>query len=111
MIKRTHDEFQTVKKNNYVKGVVALGISLSISQPAFSKNIEGTKSDKDFELCLSKCVFRETKPPPAGSSAERLEVQLSRPEIIRDCKAKCAKTKEQLLLGAPKVKSSSDSEN
>lgn len=63
---------------------------------------DDSKAAKKFELCLSKCVFEETRPPPLGSSSERLEVQRSRGEIIRDCRSKCAKTPEQMLLGKPK---------
>ena len=61
----------------------------------------GTKGDKSFELCVSKCVFAETRPPPIGSSSERLEAK-DRPTVISDCRKSCAKTKEQLLLGSPK---------
>ena len=62
------------------------------------------KLDKQFELCISKCIFEETKPPPVGSSAERLEATKTRGEIVRECRVKCAKNKEQLLIGKPKVK-------
>lgn len=50
------------------------------------------KMSKDAETCLSKCVFEETRPPPLGSSAERLLVQRSRIDIISDCKEICFKT-------------------
>ena len=53
---------------------------------------------------ISKCVFEETKPPPAGSSADRLEAKKSRAEIIKECRKKCAKTSEQLMIGSPKTK-------
>lgn len=53
---------------------------------------------------ISKCVFEETKPPPVGSSADRLEAKKSRSEIIKECRKKCAKTSEQLLIGSPKTK-------
>jgi hypothetical protein len=62
------------------------------------------KEDKAFELCISKCIFEETKPPPLGASAERLEVTKPRGEIVRECRVKCAKNKEQLLIGKPKIK-------
>ena len=57
------------------------------------------------ESCVSKCVFDATKPPPVGASAERLEENgmKSRTDIIRECRPKCAKTSEQLLLGSPKA--------
>eukprot|EP01035_Chromulina_nebulosa_P018829 gene18829-24608_t len=61
-----------------------------------------SKSSKSFELCLSKCIFSETRPPPINSNAERLEVTKPRDEIIRECKKSCAVSKEQLLLGKPK---------
>jgi hypothetical protein len=64
----------------------------------------GTKTDKKFELCISKCVFNETKPPPVGASTERLESTRTRGEILKDCKVTCATTKEQLMLGKPKPK-------
>lgn len=63
------------------------------------------KEDKTFELCISKCIFQETKPPPIGASTERLEVTKTRGEIVRECRVKCAKNKEQLLIGKPKIKS------
>lgn len=65
---------------------------------------KGTKTDKYFESCMSKCVFAETRPPPVGSSNDRLEAKKSRGEILGDCKRQCATTKEQLLIGAPKQK-------
>lgn len=71
---------------------------------ARSDDQEGTKTDKSFELCISKCVFAETRPPPVGSSNDRLEATKSRGEILRECRKSCAKTKEQLLLGEPKKK-------
>eukprot|EP01038_Epipyxis_sp_PR26KG_P012808 gene12808-17170_t len=61
-----------------------------------------TKNDKAFELCLSKCVFAGTRPPPIGASTERLNTTKSRGEIIRSCKSDCATNKEQLLIGQPK---------
>ncbi len=65
---------------------------------------KGTKTDKYFESCMSRCVFSETRPPPVGSSNDRLEAKKSRGEILGDCKKQCATTKEQLLIGAPKKK-------
>ena len=58
-----------------------------------------------LESCVSKCVFDATKPPPVGASKERLEENgmKSRVDIIRECRPKCAKTSEQLLLGQPKA--------
>ena len=103
--------------NNNKKRIASIICSslVSLSLPIFATSIinmnapivayaaEG-KEDKKFELCISKCIFEETKPPPIGSSAERLEATKSRGEIIRECRVKCAKNKEQLLIGKPKIK-------
>lgn len=62
---------------------------------------EGSKTDKKFELCVSKCIFSETRPPPAGSTTERLEAR-ERGGIIKECRKTCAKNKEQLMTGTPK---------
>lgn len=69
----------------------------------------GSKTDKTFELCVSKCVFSETRPPPIGSSTDRLEAK-DRVSIISDCRKSCAKTKAQLLVGEPKKAKSSSEE-
>jgi len=90
-------------------GFLNCGIS-SISQVSVvnsfkveAKEKSNLKSDSQFEVCISKCVFMETKPPPVGSTAERLEVK-SRTEAMLECKVKCAKSPEQLLLGQPKAR-------
>ncbi|KAL7490886.1 hypothetical protein ACHAWT_000415 [Skeletonema menzelii] len=61
------------------------------SQPAFAKEIDpalkGTKSDPEFQACLSKCIYDCTKPKGAE--------QRSRGECLPECKKTCAKTKEQ----------------
>lgn len=62
------------------------------------------KSTKKFENCLSKCVFNESKPPPAGSDAGRMELKKTRQEVITVCKQVCATDPSQLLIGKPKVK-------
>jgi len=82
--------------------VVASPLGLEVITPRVVYAGEaGTKSDKSFELCVSKCVFEETKPPPIGSTVERLEAK-DRKTIVTDCRKGCAKTKAQLLLGEPK---------
>jgi hypothetical protein len=63
-----------------------------------------SRSSKSFELCMSKCMYSNTRPPPVGSNSNRLEPSKDRNEIRYDCKAKCATSKEQLLTGKPKVK-------
>lgn len=65
---------------------------------------EGTRSSKTFEVCMSKCIYQQTRPPPIGSSSERLEQSKSRGEIVTDCKMSCATTKEQTMVGKPKVR-------
>ena len=67
----------------------------------------GTITDKKYELCVSKCVFSETRPPPNGADNERILTTISRTDIIKDCRKTCAKTKEQLYLGKPKIKAGS----
>lgn len=76
-----------------LKSAVVAAIQLSLCNGAFA---DGSKEEKSFENCLSKCVFNETRPPPIGSSNERLEVTKSRGEIVRECKQKCAKNKDQV---------------
>ena len=65
---------------------------------------QGTRSSKTFEVCMSKCIYQQTRPPPIGSSSERLEQSKSRGEIVTDCKMSCATTKEQTMVGKPKVR-------
>ena len=64
---------------------------LGTQQPAFAKEIDpalkGTKSDPEFQACLSKCIYDCTKPKGAE--------QKSRGECLPECKKTCAKTKEQ----------------
>lgn len=90
-------------KSLLVKSILAIGItSTMLLAPVVADDNE--KANKAFELCMSKCVFAETRPPPVGSETTRLEARKGRAEIIRDCKQKCATTSEQLLLGKPKKK-------
>lgn len=86
------------KKVLQLTAAAAMALSLGMS-PSYG----GEKVlDKEFEVCLSKCIFEETKPPPVGASVERLTITRPRGEIIRDCKKQCATSPEQLLLGSPK---------
>ena len=95
-------------------GVVTVVSGLSFSpvapsllqlSPVFAANngAAGSKTDKGFESCVSKCIFSETRPPPIGSPVERLEAR-GRVEVITGCRKSCAKTPEQLMLGEPKIK-------
>eukprot|EP01036_Dinobryon_divergens_P026907 gene26907-35603_t len=74
---------------------------------SFDRNSENSMKNlvDDLEApIVTLCVFAETRPPPVGSSNDRLEAKKSRGEILGDCKKQCATTKEQLLIGAPKKK-------
>jgi len=95
---------QVAKSSNVLAKFLVCGFLFLGAQSSFAGDNDGTKTDKGFELCISKCVFSETRPPPVGSTNDRLEAVKSRAEIIRDCRKSCAKTKQQLLLGEPKKK-------
>lgn len=56
-------------------------------------SLKGTKKDPQFEACLSRCVYECTK---AKGSEQR-----GRSECLPECKASCATTKEQRLIGKP----------
>ena len=56
-------------------------------------SLKGTKNDPQFEACLSRCVYECTK---AKGPEQR-----SRSECLPECKASCATTKEQRLIGKP----------
>eukprot|EP01039_Chlorochromonas_danica_P003243 gene3244-3553_t len=86
------------KKALQLTAAAAMVLSLGISPSYGGEKVLA----KEFEVCLSKCIFEETKPPPVGASVERLTVTRPRGEIIRDCKKQCATSPEQLLLGSPK---------
>lgn len=104
-----------VKSAQRFAGVVLIsGLSFSPVAPALlqltpapvfavSNGAAGSKTDKGFEACVSKCIFSETRPPPIGSPVERLEAR-GRVEVITGCRKSCAKTPEQLMLGEPKIK-------
>ena len=57
----------------------------------------------NFPILQYQCIYAETREAPIGSEASRLEAK-PRQEIVSDCKAKCATSKEQLLLGEPKAR-------
>ena len=54
---------------------------------------KGTKADPAFQSCVSLCMYECTKP--------KAEEQKSRQECLPECKAKCATTKAQLMIGTP----------
>jgi hypothetical protein len=74
-------------------GLVAIIISSGL--PSLASSEEDKSAVKGYELCLSKCVYQETRPPPQGSSNERLDVIRPRTEIVRTCKKQCASTDSQ----------------
>jgi hypothetical protein len=112
-------EERTIIRNEVIRGndklafakrFGALSIALTSCLLTFSSATlaadkgAGTITDKKYELCVSKCVFSETRPPPNGADNERILTTISRTDIIKDCRKSCAKTKEQLFLGKPKIK-------
>jgi hypothetical protein len=54
---------------------------------------KGTKADPAFQSCVSLCMYECTKP--------KADEQKSRQECLPECKAKCATTKAQLMIGTP----------
>jgi hypothetical protein len=81
--------FLTTSASSTLSCLTFLGGTLP--QPAVAKevdpSIKGTKSDPEFQNCLSQCVYECTKPKGAE--------QKSRGECLPECKTKCAKTKAQ----------------
>ncbi len=104
---------EVITPKSFITSFKKLSIATICVAASLSFNLDGvladSKADKLFENCLSKCVFNETRPPPLGSTAERLEIQRQRGDIIRDCRKECAKTPEQLLTGSPKKKKTTES--
>ena len=73
------------------------GVAASLLLP--SRAVQAaSKYDKDFESCLSKCLYEKTK---ITKGIAQVEV-ISRSEAYAQCKPKCATSKEQLLIGKPK---------
>ncbi len=59
---------------------------------------DGSKTDKSFTECLSKCLYEKTK---ITKGIGQVEV-VSRADAMLECKPKCATSKAQLLIGQPK---------
>jgi hypothetical protein len=112
-------KFRTILSRRVVNGLISVaalgfftttpvvnyyneGIHINFNSIA-PANADENKTKK-FELCMSKCIYQGTRPPPVGSSNERLEETSSRSrgEIAFECKRGCAVTKGQLLTGKPK---------
>ena len=66
---------------------------IGLAHPVFSA--DSKEATKAYENCLSKCIYQETRPPPIGSRAERIEAKRTRAEILSLCKKSCAVTEEQ----------------
>ena len=62
-----HNSF-TLQHNKvqFLSVIFAVGVLL-VPVNVYAAEQIGSKNDKGFELCMSKCVFKETKPPPVGS--------------------------------------------
>ena len=74
-----------------VLGACTAAVTLQPLRPAFA---EGSKSDKKFQECLSKCVYQQTK---ITKGIAQVEV-IGRSEAYAICKPKCATSKEQARL-------------
>uniref|UniRef100_A0A7S1XTU1 Uncharacterized protein n=1 Tax=Phaeomonas parva TaxID=124430 RepID=A0A7S1XTU1_9STRA len=66
--------------------------TIAVPTAAMAKDTKGTKDDKEFQNCLSRCLYECTKPPS----------QNTRQECYPICKKQCATSDAQLLLGQPK---------
>ena len=91
-------------KTKVIGSALSLFLLLPMDAAHAKGRVDGSKTSKGFEMCVSKCAFNESRPPPAGSSIERLEAKEQK-TIIRECRQKCAKTKAQSLIGEPKKSS------
>jgi hypothetical protein len=74
----------------------AVGLAFSGRLPAGAD--DKSKYDKKFQACLSQCVYEQMKISKGIAEVELI----SQKDAIASCKPKCAKSKEQLLTGAPK---------
>ena len=91
----------SVSRKDMVRSVLMFGFmnfvtSASIASAADSSTaaaMVGTKQDPKYEACLSKCMYDCTKP-------KGME-QKSRAVCLPECKAQCATTKQQLMIGTP----------
>mmetsp|Transcript_29611 Transcript_29611/g.68460 ORF Transcript_29611/g.68460 Transcript_29611/m.68460 type:complete len:140 (+) Transcript_29611:163-582(+) len=77
---------------------VAASVFLAAAPAIAKEDPTGTKRDPAFQGCVSNCLYQCTLP--------KGELTRSRQECLPECKQKCAKNKEQLLLGEPKSSSS-----
>lgn len=69
---------------DFISGCLVNGLTSNTNSFFYLRTIM-----QGYSLCLSKCIYAGTRPPPQGSSIERLEVTPPRSEIIKDCKEKC----------------------
>ena len=75
----------SVQRLAAVSVVLSTLLSFGCASMAADKGA-GTITDKKYELCVSKCVFSETRPPPNGADNERILTTISRTDIIKDCR-------------------------
>ena len=93
----------TVSRNDMIRSVLVLGwmnvvttsplMAAAVDTTTQTTAITGTKQDPKYESCLSKCMYDCTK--PKGNE------QKSRAVCLPECKAQCATTKQQLMIGTP----------
>mmetsp|Transcript_5447 Transcript_5447/g.8347 ORF Transcript_5447/g.8347 Transcript_5447/m.8347 type:complete len:189 (+) Transcript_5447:71-637(+) len=89
-----------VSRSQFLGAAAAAAITMTPISDALAKEVDpalkGTKQDPEYQTCISTCVYECTKPKGA-------ETKL-RQECIPECKAKCATTKQQLMVGTPTPK-------
>jgi hypothetical protein len=76
-----------------VAAVVLTGGNQAASAKEVDPALKGTKKDPAYETCISQCMYECTKP--------KVPEQKSRQECLPECKAQCATTKQQLMIGNP----------
>lgn len=89
-----------MSRSQFLGAAAAAAITMTPISDALAKEVDpalkGTKQDPEYQTCISTCVYECTKPKGA-------ETKL-RQECIPECKAKCATTKQQLMVGTPTSK-------
>lgn len=71
------------------------GVGAAEDKTTVDPALMGTKKDPAYESCVSNCLYDCTKPKGLA------EGQKSRRECLPECKATCATTKQQLMIGTP----------
>lgn len=78
-------------RNTFAAAVLV--VPLTASAKDSDASTKGTKADPAFQACISTCMYECTKP--------KADEQKTRQECLPECKAKCATTKAQLMVGTP----------